>query len=127
MGTQELGRAGEDFAAAWLQDRGFLVIERNWRCQRGELDLVATDAQTGELVAVEVKTRAGTGYGHPAEAVGRDKLVRLHALLNAFAAQQDLSGRSLQRAPRRVDVLALLWPHGASAPTAIDHYLGVIP
>ncbi|WP_394159298.1 YraN family protein [Galactobacter valiniphilus] len=120
--AQEVGRAGEEFAAGWLQDRGFTVLERNWRCAKGELDIVALDTGTGEVVAVEVKTRTGSGFGFPAEAVDRAKLRRLHLLVREFAA-----GPGIPRVGRRVDVLALLWPAHRSAPEAIDHYIGVTP
>jgi putative endonuclease len=120
--AQEVGRAGESFAVGWLQDRGFTVLERNWRCARGELDIVAVDTGTGEVVAVEVKTRTGTGYGYPAEAVDRAKLRRLHALVSGFVHSTDTP-----RLGRRVDVLALLWPAHRSAPEAVDHYIGVTP
>src|ERR1700754_1854146 len=59
-----LGRRGEDLAAHYLEQRGLVVLSRNWRCRHGEIDLVATDARL--LVVCEVKTRSGTRYGEPA-------------------------------------------------------------
>ena len=61
----ELGRRGEDVAAEYVEAQGMRVVERNWRCREGEIDVVALDGD--EVVVVEVKTRSGTGYGHALE------------------------------------------------------------
>jgi putative endonuclease len=81
--TQVLGRYGEELAAQHLVGSGMSVLARNWRCRQGELDLVARD-RDGTVVFVEVKTRAGTGFGQPAEAVGRVKARRLRVLACAW-------------------------------------------
>lgn len=77
--TAALGQWGEELAAEHLVASGMQVLARNWRCPQGELDLVARDVD-GTLVFVEVKTRSGTGFGEPAEAVGRVKASRLRTL-----------------------------------------------
>jgi putative endonuclease len=64
------GVRGEDLAARYLESRGLVVLDRNWRCPEGELDLVATDRR--RLIVCEVKTRSSTAFGHPAEAVTDD-------------------------------------------------------
>jgi putative endonuclease len=68
----DLGRRGELLAAAHLRGQGMTVLDTNWRCSQGEIDLVARDA--GCLVFVEVKTRSGTGYGHPLEAITETRI-----------------------------------------------------
>ena len=68
---QRLGRAGEDLAAEHLRCLGYEVLARNFRCRRGEIDLVCR--RGGEVSLVEVKTRAGAGHGTPAEAIDADK------------------------------------------------------
>lgn len=73
-----LGQQGEQLAAEYLVRAGFRVLARNWRCSEGEIDIVAADRRT--LVACEVKTRSGTRYGTPLEAVTRKKLSRLRRL-----------------------------------------------
>ncbi|MGN0100697.1 MAG: YraN family protein [Dietzia sp.] len=83
---QERGRQGEDHAAALLRARGGVVISRNWRCTTGELDLVVLDA-AGRLRFVEVRSRAGAGFGTPAESVTADKLRRLRRLAGAWLAE----------------------------------------
>lgn len=117
---KELGRRGEVFALGWLSGRGYQVLERNWRCSLGELDLVATDG--GDVVAVEVKTRSSRAFGDPAEAVGTQKLARLHRLLHAWCRARSVNGIG-----RRVDVLAVLWAHGESLPQHVDLYRAVMP
>lgn len=101
--TQHTGQRGEQLAAAWLTARGRVVIDRNWRCPAGELDLVTLDG--ADLVVVEVKTRRGLGFGHPAEAVTTEKLHRLRRLTAHWLAAHDLHPAAV-----RVEVLAVLLP-----------------
>src|SRR6266567_4376014 len=77
-----LGKEGEQAAADYLTERGFRILDRNWRCADGEIDIVAVDRHS--LVVCEVKTRSGTGYGTPLEAVGRAKQRRLRQLAVAW-------------------------------------------
>ena len=69
------GRFGEDIVARWYERNGFEVRARNWRCPEGEIDIIAVRADL--VVFCEVKSRASTAFGHPAEAVGRDRQRRL--------------------------------------------------
>jgi putative endonuclease len=85
-GRARLGRWGEDLAAAHVVATGAQVLARNWRCRQGELDLVALEAD-GTLVFVEVKTRSGTAFGEPAEAVGPVKARRIRALACSWLAE----------------------------------------
>lgn len=112
----DLGRQGEDLAAAWLGDRGWQILERNWRGPGGELDIVAVDGDV--LVAVEVKTRSSLAFGHPAEAVTPVKLSRLRTLTGAWLAEHPISVSGL-----RIDVVALLLEPGA--PARVSHLQGV--
>lgn len=77
--TAELGRWGEALAAEHLVADGMTILDRNWRCPEGELDLIVRDVD-GTVVFVEVKTRAGTGFGDPTEAVGWAKARKLRTL-----------------------------------------------
>ena len=85
-----LGRYGEDLAVQHLQAAGLEVLARNWRCRAGELDVVARDGAT--LVFVEVKTRSGTGFGEPAEAVGPVKARRIRRLACSWLMEHRPSG-----------------------------------
>ena len=71
----ELGRLGEQLATEYLQQAGMRILDRNWRCAEGELDIVAAERRV--LVACEVKTRSGLGFGSPLEAISRRKQARL--------------------------------------------------
>jgi putative endonuclease len=73
-----LGRHGEQLAAEYLQQAGFRILDRNWRCADGEIDIVMVDRRV--LVACEVKTRSGARYGTPLEAISRQKVRRLRHL-----------------------------------------------
>ena len=73
-----VGRYGEDLAAARLSAGGARILDRNWRCRDGELDIVAVE--DGVLVFVEVKTRSSLAFGDPAEAVHPVKAERLRRL-----------------------------------------------
>ena len=105
----ELGRRGEDVAVQYLQDRGLVVLSRNWRCRDGELDVVATDT-AGRLVVCEVKTRSGTRFGGPAEAVDRRKIARIRKVANAW-----LAAHHVRWADVRFDVCAVLIEPGREA------------
>jgi putative endonuclease len=74
----ELGRRGEQVAADWLEERGYRVVDRNWRCSSGELDLVLRRGNA--LVFAEVKTRSSLDFGHPFEAITFQKGARLRRL-----------------------------------------------
>ncbi|MCB7137685.1 YraN family protein [Cellulosimicrobium marinum] len=117
MGAKDaVGRYGEKVAATHLVEAGWTVLERNWRGTGGELDVVALDGDV--LVAVEVKTRRGTGYGHPAEAVTARKLARLRRLTGEWLATHDVRAASV-----RVDVLAVVVPRAGAA--RVEHLRGV--
>ena len=73
-----LGRAGEQAAVSYLEGCGFRILDRNWRSGDGEIDIVAVERHT--LVVCEVKTRSGTRFGTPLDAVGRAKRARLRRL-----------------------------------------------
>lgn len=68
----DLGKAGEDFAADFLLQEGFRIVERNWRYNKKELDLIAYDGEY--FVVIEVKTRTSDGWEHPKEAITPAKI-----------------------------------------------------
>lgn len=105
-----VGRYGERVALDHLVADGFEVLDRNWRCPEGEIDLVAVDPADGSLVFVEVKTRSSLDYGLPAEAVSWRKARRLRVLAGRWLAEHDRYFASV-----RFDVVAVLrQPRGAA-------------
>jgi putative endonuclease len=110
--SDAVGRYGERVAVAHLEQAGMVVLDRNWRCRHGELDVVALDGRC--LVAVEVKTRRSTAFGHPVEAVTRAKLSRLRRLVAQWLADHDVRVDTV-----RIDVVAVMRPR--SGPALVDH------
>lgn len=117
--TRALGDYGERLAARYLGDQGFTIIDRNWRCARGEIDIVAADGAC--LVVCEVKTRSSDTFGAPFEAVTPSKARRLRRLAGLWVeSHADRAGglRDL-----RIDVISIVKPSGGSA--MIEHLRGV--
>jgi putative endonuclease len=97
----EYGRHGEDLAVAWYEARGYAIVARNWRSTEGEIDIVA---RRGRLVIIaEVKARTSDLFGHPAEAVVRQKQQRLRGLAAAWLRENKVRGVGL-----RFDVVSVL-------------------
>lgn len=116
--NRELGARGEQLAAAYLESLGCTVLVRNWRDGRqGELDLVMKDGDC--IVAVEVKTRSGTGYGTPLESITARKAARLRRLLLAWVSEHKPRAVSL-----RIDAIAVLLVGDREAPR-IEHLRGI--
>lgn len=111
-----LGRRGEQLAAEFLARAGFRILDRNYRCAHGELDIVAAERRI--LVACEVKTRSGLRYGTPAEAVTRQKLARLRRLAVHWRQSHGLTFDAL-----RVDLIGVL--RTGADEFEIDHIRGV--
>ena len=114
-----LGDFGERVAVRFLTDRGFTVVDRNWRCSDGELDIVAIDG--AELVVCEVKTRTSLRFGTPFEAVTDDKAHRLRRLGWRWAREHHdvASGRRV-----RVDVVSVM--AGARGAAEVEHRAAVV-
>ena len=113
---QAVGGYGERVAVRHLQQAGMVVLARNWRCEHGEVDIVARDGDC--LVVCEVKTRRGTGTGHPLEAVTPAKLARLRRLAAAW-----ISAAGVHPGEVRLDVVAVLRPPRGAA--VVEHLRGV--
>lgn len=104
----DLGRAGEDRAVRHLTGRGYRILDRNWRCPQGEIDIVAT--VDGMLCVVEVKTRRSAAFGHPFEAVDARKRRRLWQLAHAWIGAHPESARSREV---RLEAIGIIGPDPA--------------
>ncbi|MEM1056892.1 MAG: YraN family protein [Bacteroidota bacterium] len=111
MTTTELGKKGEDLAAAYLEAKGYRLFDRNYRFEREEIDLVMFEANAandgGEIVFIEVKARRGTGFGRPEDAVDEAKQKSIRRVAEAW-----LHERKLFPSPVRFDVVAILFGDG---------------
>ncbi|MFG2036827.1 YraN family protein [Dactylosporangium sp. NPDC048998] len=111
--NQLVGGFGERVACRYLVSQGLVLLDRNWRSRSGELDVVARDG--ADLVFVEVKTRRGTRYGQPAEALVPAKVRRLRTLALMWLAANDVRGERL-----RFDVVSVL----VGRSVAVQHLRG---
>jgi putative endonuclease len=98
----EIGAMGEQLAVDHLKSLGLRVLDRNWRCRYGELDVIAVDDLTRTAVFVEVKTRTSDQFGGVAQAVTPAKVRRLRRLAGLWLAGQDGSWAAL-----RIDVIGV--------------------
>jgi putative endonuclease len=101
-GKQLLGKEGERIAERYLLKKGYKLVERNYRCPSGELDLIVLDRRV--VVFVEVKTRTGHAFGTPFEAVEFRKQQKMTQAAQYFLAQKGLHQRDA-----RFDVVGISW------------------
>jgi putative endonuclease len=111
-----LGAYGEGLAARHLREKGMVLLDRNWRCELGEIDLVLRDGRV--LVVCEVKTRSSLAFGSPLEGVTEQKAARLRRL-----AARWLADHAVHPDEVRIDLVGVLVP--SSGGVTIDHVPGV--
>ncbi len=99
-----LGKIGEDLAAQFLTDKGYQILERNWRAYRKEIDIIALDGK--DIVFVEVKTRQEDDYGTPEMAVNRQKRAHIFAAATSYYYEHKID------LDVRFDVISILYHHG---------------
>ena len=114
---QSLGRYGEALAARHLVAQGMVLLDRNWRCPAGEIDLVLRDGDA--LVVCEVKTRTSPAYGSPHEAVSPDKVRRLGRL-----AADWVEAHAAAPAEVRLDLVAVVRPRRGRS--VVEHVRGLL-
>lgn len=113
----DLGRWGEDIATEFLRTEGYEIVDRGWRCSRGEVDIIAR--RGGALAFVEVKTRRSLRYGHPLEAITPAKFSRLRILAGEWCRSTGLPFGAI-----RIDGIGIVGD-GAHV-DSLDHRVGVI-
>jgi putative endonuclease len=112
-----VGDFGERVACRYLSAQGMTVVDRNWRCPSGEIDIVARD---GDVVVIcEVKTRRDERFGTPVEAITPAKANRLYRLGRLWLSEHEVGWSAL-----RIDVVAVLWAR--TGPATIQHLVGVV-
>jgi putative endonuclease len=113
--NQRVGKFGEDAAAEFLASRGFEILERNYRCDIGEIDIIAKQGKS--LIFAEVKTRTGGGYGHPFEAITHEKISRMRRLAQHWSSLHNFESLRI-----RLDAVSVLFRGGK---VLIEHLKGV--
>ena len=111
----ELGRWGEDLAAAFLEEKGYAIVERDWKSGHHDLDIVAKDGST--LVIMEVKTRRNRLYGNPEEAIDYRKRRSLLSAINHYTKSHRIYSNV------RFDIISIVGNIGEKS--EIDHIIDV--
>lgn len=96
----EIGKIGEDVAVQYLEEKGFEIIERNFECKQGEIDIIAKNNREKEIVFIEVKTRTNKNYGEPIEALTYYKQKHIIKSIEYY-----LYIKELEKAFIRIDVI----------------------
>ncbi len=112
--NKTIGRIGEDLALSFLQEKGFVLVQRNWGKKWGEIDIICMDQ--GVLVFVEVKTKRGVLFGSPEEMVGWRKLSQIQRIASVHPNPKGH--------PVRIDVVAVVLTR-EGVPVRTTHYEAV--
>ena len=96
--NKETGKLGEDIAVHYLKQNGYVILDRNFECRQGEIDIIALDEK--EIVFVEVKTRTSNKYGAPSEAVNKIKQKHMLQTIKYYLYIRNLSDEFI-----RIDVM----------------------
>lgn len=105
--TRELGQLGEELAVDLLKAKGYIILERNFRCKLGEIDIIARDKDT--LVFLEVRSKSSSGFGVPQESVNYKKQRTIRRV-----AEYYLIKNKLQNDFCRFDVIAVTWQNNST-------------
>lgn len=100
-GHNELGKRGEEAAVRYLQQKGYLILDRNWMNEKYEIDIIAQDDDY--IVFVEVKTRSSNQWGNPEEAVSKGKIKRIVNAADFYLIDKDID------LPARFDIISVIW------------------
>lgn len=97
----ELGKQGENAAVQYFLRNGYEIVERNWRCERYEIDIIAQNDEY--IVFVEVKTRSSNQWGNPEDAVSKGKIKRIVDAADFYLREYDID------LPARFDIISAIW------------------
>ena len=116
MDSKELGKAGEEIAVKFLKEKGFEIIERNYRYGHGEIDIIAKDPEDGFTTFVEVKTRKNLEFGEPEYAMTKTKQKQVKKMAELY-----LYDKGIEELDCRFDVIAILLQDENNP--SINHYV----
>lgn len=111
----DVGKMGEDIAALYLQEKGYIIYERDWRSTHRDIDIVAVDGDT--MVFVEVKTLTDSVFRAPEEAVDKKKIINLRKAINHYVKSHQIDR------PLRFDIISIVGPE--TNPPVIEHFENV--
>jgi len=119
MDKHRIGQRGEDLAANFLQKKGYRILERNFRAEGGEIDIIAQD--NDYICFIEVKMRSSTLFGTPAEAVNYKKQNRIKKLSQIYLKENGLSDK-----PQRFDILEIIMEYNNKYSNSKIRYINLI-
>ncbi len=114
----DIGKCGETFACRYLEENNYDIIERNFSCMQGEIDIIAYDKPNSELVFFEVKTRSNFSYGFPCEAVNTQKQKHIKNCVKYY-----LYSRIIEDVFIRIDVIEIVFRNNKYK---LNHLKGVL-
>jgi putative endonuclease len=112
-----LGRKGEDLAVQYLEEHDIRILERNYHFEKSEVDIIAYNGR--QIIFAEVKTRQGTKFGQPEDAVNEEKKKALYKVAGAWLYERKMEG-----APVRFDIISIVIPPEDSENPHIQHFEG---
>ena len=92
----KIGNVGENLAVKFLISNGYHILERNYRCKSGEIDIIAYEISTNELVFVEVKTRSNNKFGRPCESVKKSKQEHIKRVAKFYIYQKKIKNQNIR-------------------------------
>ncbi len=116
---RQVGLAGENAARIYLENQGYQIVETNYQCQLGEIDIIARENNT--IVIVEVRTRTGLAFGGPEESITAEKARRLHRLALLY-----LKSASGVERPCRIDLIAVMLNKDTHELEKLNHIRGIL-
>ncbi len=115
----QVGEAGEKAARNYLEQLGYRIIETNYRCKLGEIDIIARDLDT--IVIVEVRTKTGKVFGSPEESITGTKAQKLHRLALFY-----LQSAYRREVASRIDLVAVMLDKDSHAVKSLNHIRGIL-
>ncbi|MBN2095830.1 YraN family protein [Candidatus Peregrinibacteria bacterium] len=107
MDRKAFGKKGEEKAVRYLAGKGYDILARNYLKRSGEIDLIARDPASDEIVFAEVKTRHNRAFGYPEEAVDEAKIEKI-----IETAEQWLTEKNQEDRDWRIDIISIEWDNG---------------
>ena len=116
VSTKQSGDEGEEIAAEYIVEKGYEIIDRNYRYGKGEIDIIAKDPETGETVFIEVKSKKNLEFGDPVYSVTKNKIKQIKRMAELY-----LYDKEIDEIDCRFDVITVLL-RGKQKPI-IEHYV----